>query len=42
MNKLIENIQTELTSLKNESYYLQIRITELEDALKLATSGNKA
>lgn len=43
MNKLIENIQVELTSLKKESYYLQVRIKELEDALVLALSGsNKA
>lgn len=40
MNKLIENIQTELTSLKKESYYLQVRIKELEDALVLASSGS--
>ena len=42
MNKLLENIQTELKSLKKESYYLQIKITELENALELATNGNKA
>jgi hypothetical protein len=42
MNKLIQNIETELISLKKETYFLVERIQELESALVLAGGTSPA
>ena len=41
MNNLIKNIEVEINSLKKESYYIQVRIKELEDALKVVQDAGQ-